>query len=89
MTSCPLSPLLSCKAGEGAPPKIEIIVTNSDEVKELREKLDALGKDYLQLQQEYKRTEWKYACECNLRMQITDWCREQGISIPKRFFDSL
>lgn len=89
MTSCPLSPLLGCAAGEGAPPKIEIIVTNSDEVKDLRERNELLNKDLLRLQADLKRTEWKYACECNLRMQICDWCREQKISIPKRFFDSL
>lgn len=89
MTTCPLSPLLNCSAGEGGPPKIEVVVTPSAEVTQLRERVKTLEADLMELTAKYKRIEFKYACECNLRMQICDWVRERGLSVPKRFFSTL
>lgn len=93
-SSSPLSqdaiPLLILpQPGDSAPIRLDITLTTSDEVLQLRSRVSDLEADLLRETSDRKRAEWKYACECNLRMQLCDYLREHDIKIPKRYFDQI
>ena len=60
-------------------PRLEVVLTPSDEIISLREQVKQLTgeKDYLQ--QEYNRIEFLYRCECAINLELQDLLKEHGI----------
>ena len=60
-------------------PRLEVVLTPSDEIISLREQVKQLPgeKDYLQ--QEYNRIEFLYRCECAINLELQDLLKEHGI----------
>lgn len=71
------------------PIRLEIIYTPGDELLKLRSRVADLEGEILKLTADYKQLEWKYCCNINLKLQLGDWARAEGIKIPKRFLDSM
>lgn len=71
------------------PIRLEITYIPGDEVLKLRSRVAELEAELLKLTGEYKQLEWKYCCNINLKLQLGDWARAEGIKIPKRFLDSM
>ncbi len=83
---CPLSSaLLSClTGGEGAPLKVSVEVTPSDEVVALRTRVSELEGELAALRIAYNRTEYLYGCEVRLNLQLQDLMRVAGVPFPRR-----
>lgn len=74
-------------ARTGGPPKLEIVLTPSDEVLQLRQQVEDLQDRLAALKERCNRIEYLYNCEVIINLQITDYCRDQGWKIPRRYFD--
>lgn len=83
----PLCPCLLAAGGQGQLPKLEIILTTSDEVLSLRRQLaDALAQiDDLRAQ--LNRTEYLYRCETIINSRLVDLCRAEHVSVPKSLYE--
>lgn len=66
--------------------RFHVTVTPSDEVLGLRRELDELRSELQKLRDEFHRVEYRYGCEVRINQQILDYCRQQGIKLPDRFF---
>lgn len=71
----------------GGLPKFEVVVTPSDEVLQLRQQVEELEDKLASLKERCNRIEYLYNCECIINLQITDYCRDRGWKIPRRYFD--
>lgn len=65
------------------PIQLEITLTESDLVKELRLQNDDYRARLAQLDDRCKRVEYQYKCAVILNLQLHDWLREKGIKPPK------
>lgn len=81
--------LILPQQGDSSPIRLDITFTTADEVLSLRARVSELESDLLRETTERKRVEWKYACECNLRMQLRDYLTEHKIKVPQRYFDQV
>ena len=73
------------RAGEGGL-KLSVSVRAADEVQDLRKQVAELQAQLEGLKAVYNRCEFAYRCESLINMQITDYCRELGVSLPRRLF---
>ena len=60
-------------------PRLELVLTPSDEVVSLREQVKQLTGERDYLQQEYNRIEFLYRCECAINLELQDLLKEHGI----------
>lgn len=74
-------PLSSLTGERGTPLKLEVTVTPSDEVYQLRARVQELETALEDLRKEYNRVEYLYRCECIISMRLGDRCRENKINI--------
>lgn len=86
MCDCPLSSaLLSALTGEGgAPLKVAVSLTPSDEVTALRSQVADLTLKLAELQRDYNKVEFRYRCEVLLNFQLQDLMRAAGVPFPRR-----
>lgn len=61
-------------------PRLEVVLTPSDEVVSLREQVKQLAGERDYLQQEYNRIELLYRSECVINLELQDLLKEHGIS---------
>lgn len=61
-------------------PRLEIVLTPSDEITRLREQVKQLAGERDNLQQEYNRIELLYRSECVINLELQDLLKEHGIS---------
>lgn len=61
-------------------PRLEVVLTPSDEVISLREQVKQLAGERDYLQQEYNRIELLYRSECVINLEPQDLLKEHGIS---------
>lgn len=85
-TECPLSSALLSylTGGEGAPLKVSVEVTPSDEVLALRSRVSELEGELAALRIAHNRTEYLYGCEVRLNLQLQDLMRVVGVPFPRR-----
>lgn len=70
--------------GWGAIPlKLDVRLTASDEVQDLRRQLSELASQVQQLKDQVNRLEYLYRCETIINLQLTDYCRAQGVKVPR------
>lgn len=67
----------------GQPIRLEISLTESDLVKELRRQTSDMRVQLEELQARVNRAEYRYRCASVLNMRLTDWLREQRIRVPR------
>lgn len=67
--------------------RLHVILTPSEEVLSLRREVQELRESIDQLRQDIHRLEYRYGCEVSMNSQILDWCKQNGIELPKRFYD--
>lgn len=67
----------------GQPIRLEISITDSDLVKDLRQQMSDLSVRMEELQARADRAEYRYRCASILNMRLTDWLREEHIRIPR------
>lgn len=61
-------------------PRLEVVLTPSDEVLSLREQVKQLVGERDHLQEEYNRIEFLYRCECAINLELQDLLKEHGIA---------
>ena len=61
-------------------PRLELVLTPSDEVVSLREQVKQLTGERDYLQQEYNRIELLYRSECVINLELQDLLKEHGIA---------
>lgn len=61
-------------------PRLEVVLTPSDEVVSLREQVKQLAGERNHLQQEYNRIELLYRSECVINLELQDLLKEHGIA---------
>lgn len=61
-------------------PRLEVVLTPSDEVVNLREQVKQLAGERDYLQQEYNRIELLYRSECVINLEFQDLLKEHGIA---------
>lgn len=68
--------------------QIHLVVDLRDEntVKALKAQVQSLEGEYTALKERCRIAEYNLMCECQVNMQLTDLCREQGIKVPRRLF---
>lgn len=71
------------------PIEIHVVLTPSDEVTSLREKIASLEAENLQLVQQLRKAENNLIWEYQVNQRITDYCKEHGLDLPKHFFYRL
>lgn len=70
--------------GWGAfPLKVEVSLTPSDEVQQLRTRVDELSAAVQELKVQFDRTEYLYRCETIINLRLQDFCREHGLKVPR------
>lgn len=73
------------RVGEGGL-KLSVSVRDDEEVKALRDKVAELEALTEGLRAEYNRLEFQFRCETLINAQITDFCRVEGVKLPRRLF---
>lgn len=71
---------------DGSEPVIRVILENSEYVRELESLRDDLSLQLSKLQALHKRLEYRFSCEVTQNMAMKDWCRANGVNLPKRFY---
>jgi len=77
----------SIRAGEGIP--LNITLTTSDEVQQLRQQLADLEQKQEELQKAFHRVEFNFRCESIINMELQDFCTRNGLRPPARFFSDV
>lgn len=70
----------------GVPLSLDVRVTPSDEVQQLRQQVEDLRQNLADLQAKYNRTEYLYRCETLINLQLHDLCKDHGIKVPHRLY---
>jgi len=83
----PFAPLVIFPGQGGAPLRLEVSVTPSDEVQRLRQDAADLRRQLDDLQARYNRVEYLYRCETLINFQLADLCKENGVKVPRRLYD--
>lgn len=88
---CPISAALLSQSlgGEGTPLKLDITLTTSDEVMELRARVADLEAQLAELKEAHRRTEYLYRCECLLNFEMQDLLKSHRIAFPARLAANL
>lgn len=71
------------------PIQIHVVLTPSDEVTSLRDKVSSLESEILTLTQQLRKAENNLMFEYQVNLRITDYCRGHGLELPKHFFYRL
>lgn len=71
------------------PIEIHVVLTPSDEVKQLRAKIETLEHENLSLTQQLRKAENNLIFEYQVNQNIVDYCKEHGLTLPKHFFYRL
>ncbi len=64
-------------------------LTAADEVIAMREQIRSLEAEIERLRGLSNRAEYLFACESSLNNQLIDFCRDNGVKVPSRFFKGL
>lgn len=71
----------------GVPLKLEVVLTSSDEVLALRQRVSELTSQLETLRQRAHRAEYLYGWECTLNDRLLDFCRMNDLKVPHSFFN--
>lgn len=77
--------LLSLIREEGI--RLDITLTNSDEVMQLRARVAELEAALDQTRTELHRVEYLFRCETLINTSLHDLCKTHHVKVPKRLFD--
>lgn len=82
-----LGALLSCiQPGQGGIPlNVQVTVTPSDEVLELRRQITELKEERLEMKTRLDRCEYLLMCQYGISDQLTQLLHDNGIKIPRHF----
>lgn len=86
--SLALSNLLD-RVGDGLPINLAVSVSDADEVVSLRARIRELEKENETLIARANRAEFSRRCDAIVCMRVVDWCRENGIVIPRSLYKGL
>lgn len=73
------------RAGEGGL-HLTVSLRDEKEVAAMKARIAELETELEGLKASYNRCEFAFRCESLINMQITDYCRELGVSLPRRLF---
>lgn len=65
------------------PLRLEVSLTPSDEVQQLRQQLSDISLRLAELESQFNRTEYLYRCETIINLRLQDYCREHGLKVPR------
>lgn len=65
------------------PFRIHVVVTPADEVVQLRQDLEAAQLRLAQVEATLRQTEYKLGCEITINTRLCDFCKEQGVVVPR------
>lgn len=65
------------------PLKLEVSLTPSDEVQQLRRQLSDITSRLSELEVQFNRAEYLYRCETIINLRLQDFCREHGLKVPR------
>lgn len=65
------------------PLKLEVSLTPSDEVQQLRQQVSDITSRLSELEAQFNRTEYLYRCETIINLRLQDFCREHGLKVPR------
>ena len=65
------------------PIKLEVSLTPSDEVQQLRQQLSDISSRLAELETQFNRTEYLYRCETIINLRLQGFCREHGLKVPR------
>lgn len=66
--------------------KVSVILTPSEEVIALQERVRVLEVQISMYKERAVRAEHLYACVCIISFCLLDFCRDSGVSVPKSLF---
>lgn len=91
-----LVPLLSALLGQAGqrssplpPITVNVNLSPTDELVELRQQVAALEAQLACKDTELNRAEYLFRCESIINTRITDYCRENGIKLPKHLLKQI
>lgn len=65
------------------PLRLHVYLSPSDELTELRREVDELRSKHQRSVDDLRQAEFRYACEVTINNRILDFCRQNGIALPK------
>lgn len=77
------------RVGEGLPINLSVSVSDANEVTALKARVAELEKENDALLVRTNRAEFSHRCDAIICMRVVDWCREQGIRIPRELYKGL
>lgn len=80
MASLPISSLLVELAGWLHNPRVEVILTSSEDVQRLEAEIETLHGQIAELEMECHRAQARYGQECVINLRLQDILRAHGIS---------
>lgn len=82
--------LISCLcdflSGRSGPLQVDVQLTPSDEIQQLRQQVAALTDELVDLRGKYNRVEYLYRCETLINARFLDFCREHSVVVPRSLF---
>lgn len=66
---------------------LDVTLTSSEEVLDLRDQVATLTARIDELQHQLKRAEYLYRCETVINTRLMDYCRSESLPVPKSLFD--
>ena len=66
--------------------RLEVSLKDAREVERLRKRVEELEQEASELRQLKNRFEFDLVCQQRLNLQLQDYCREAGYTVPKRLF---
>lgn len=82
------APLLVSLSGQGGLPlKLDITLTASDEVMQLRQQVSDLASQVETLQAQLHRAEYLFRCETIINQKLVDHCKAHRVPVPKALFE--
>lgn len=66
------------------PLRVDVSLTPSDEVQQLRQQVSDITLRLSELETQFNRTEYLYRCETIINLRLQDFCREHGLKVPRQ-----
>lgn len=77
------------RVGGGEPLSLSVSLSDANEVSELRARVAALQDALDAKDAAFRRAEFTARCNSIVCLRVVDWCRENGIIIPRSLYKGL
>lgn len=79
--------LALCQGGEGIP--LNVRISPSDDILALRARISELEGEIKRYKEILERSEYKRGCERQIRENLMELCRSNGIKVPREVFKNI